>query len=487
MRLNHLLRSVQDTVIIQKGNPIINGISIDSRSISPGDLFIALRGGQLSDRHPFVNDAANSGAVAAIVEEPVEAGDMALVQVTSTRKAIGIISDVFYKSPSKHLKTVAVTGTNGKTTTSTLIHAILSGAGHKSGLIGTINHLIGQQLVPSFQTTPEANEVQRLLRVMLNSNCQAVVLEASSHGLALHRLNPITFDLAVFTNLTRDHLDFHKTFKDYKAAKTSLFEGLDPNAKAIINIDDPFSSFIMTKTEAEIITYGRSKDADFHISEGETDWSGTRITVKTTKRKFEFQSALCGNYHQLNLLAAIVAGFALGIDSDTIREAIRDVKIPGRYEPISYKQDFAVIVDYAHTPDAIEKVLESAREFSKPNGKLFIVFGCDGDRDHGKRPIMGKIATHLADWTIFTTSHPGSEDPQLIIDDILKGVKPKASYIVELDRFNAIKTAIHAANKGDVVVIAGKGHEPYQIIGTEKVPFDDREVALNLLKSYNHH
>lgn len=481
MRLSQLIQHVYGARIIQGGDPEIKDLSTDSRTVKPGDLFVAIRGGQIVDRHDFVNQATTAGAVGVVVEKPVSvANTVSVVQVPSARDALGSLADQFYDSPAKSLKMIGVTGTKGKTTTATLIHAILNLAGFHPGLVGTVEYRIGDRVLPSFQTTPEAHELQRMLREMVEEHCQAAVMEVSSHGLALGRVASIPFESAIFTNLTRDHLDFHGTMDDYLAAKALLFKGLSADSFAVMNADDPSTEIILSNCRAKVIKFGLSENADVRLINGITNWDGTRMQVQTPAGKIDLALALVGRFHQPNVLAAIATAIVMGIPPKVFVEAIKEIRLPGRFEAIQCGQDFGVIVDYAHTPDALEKVLSSAREFT--SRRLICIFGCDGDRDHGKRPQMGKIATQFADLTIVTSSHPGTEDPNAIIQDVIKGMEDESNIIVEQDRLEAITLAIQSAKSGDLIVIAGKGHEPYQIVGRDKLPFDDREVARRILQ-----
>lgn len=412
-----------------------------------------------------------------MVEEPVQA-DIAVVRVQSTREALGVFAEHFYGSPSQKLRMVGVTGTNGKTTTAMLIHASLEAATGDCGLIGTVETRVGGRRMPSDIGTPEAHDLQRLLKKMTASGCTAAVMEVTSHGLALDRVYGIAFNTAVFTNFSRDHLDFHGSLESYLAAKKLLFDNLNPDARAVVNADDEATGRLLSNCCATVVSYGRSTTADVRIENAETDGRGTRINLETRWGSLELNLALRGRFHQMNAAAAIAAGLAMDVDAETIADAIRDVQVPGRFESIQEGQDFTVIVDYAHTPDALGNVLRAAREFTE--GRLICVFGCGGDRDRGKRPQMGRISARKSDLTIVTSDNPRTEAPDSILRDIMAGVGG-ADHLVEVDRRKAISLAIENASGGDLVVIAGKGHEDYQDIGGRKIHFDDRLVARDVL------
>ncbi len=478
MRLDDFISRIPGAQWLHTGNPWVAGLATDSRKVRPGDLFVAIRGGQLEDRHAFVPQAVAAGAVAVVVEEPVEA-DAAVILVPSTRNALGVFAGHFYGSPSHRLRTVGVTGTNGKTTTAMLIQAALEAAVGACGLLGTVEYRLGGRRMPSFIGTPEAHDLQRLLKEMLDGGCTAAVMEVTSHGLALDRVHGIEFDTAVFTNFSRDHLDFHDSLESYLAAKKLLFDNLNPDAQAVVNADDAVTEHLLSCCSARVVSFGRSPAADVRIVNAKTDFRGTRMDLKTPSGTVQLAFALQGRFHQMNAAAAIAAGLAMGVAAESSAEAIRDVQVPGRFEHIQEGQDFSVIVDYAHTPDALRNVLRAAREFT--DGRLISVFGCGGDRDRGKRPQMGRISAQMSDLTVVTSDNPRTEDPESILRDILAGVG-RADHRVEVDRRKAISQAIEYASSGDLVVIAGKGHEDYQDIDGQKIRFDDREVAREVLE-----
>jgi len=479
MRLQGLIQDLPGAALPRGGDPEVTGIATDSRQVVPGDLFAALRGGEEQDRHPFVPDAVSRGAVAVLAEESVEAGSATVVRVPSVRSALPVVAERFCGSPAESLQTVVgITGTNGKTTTAYLVHAILAGAGLRPGMIGTVEYRVGSDRRVSTNSTPEAHQLQGLLREMVDAGCRSAVMEATSHGLALKRVDRIRFRIAVFTNLTRDHLDFHKTPELYLAAKATLFENLDPGAQAVVNADDPATPHILERCKADVIRYGMCSDADVRIVAGESDWRGTRLTLDTRAGRLTPELALRGRFNLWNTAAAVSVGLAAGVPAETVVDAVREVRVPGRFEGVDCGQPFGVFVDYAHTPDALSNVLGAARELTE--GRVICVFGCGGDRDRGKRPEMGRVSADLADLTVVTSDNPRTEDPAAIIREILPGVGD-ATHRVDADRRSAVAAGIQNAQPGDVVVIAGKGHEDYQILGRQKIHFDDREVAGEVL------
>jgi UDP-N-acetylmuramoyl-L-alanyl-D-glutamate--2,6-diaminopimelate ligase len=379
------------------------------------------------------------------------------------------------------MRMVGVTGTSGKTTTTYLIRAILEAAGLQPGLIGTVEYRVGTAVRPSENSTPEAHVLQGLLREMADAGCGAAVLEATSHGLVLDRMRGISFEAAVFTNLSRDHLDFHPSLDAYRAAKATLFENLDAGAHAILNTDDPSWREMARRSRARVTTYGTSPGADVRIAAGETDYRGTQMTLTTASLKIPVTLALTGGFNMLNAAAAAATGLAMGIPEEAIAPAMRDVRVPGRFEPVAAGQPFGVFVDYAHKPDALENVLKAARPLARKGARVISLFGCGGDRDRGKRPEMGRISAEFADLTVVTSDNPRTETPEDIVSQIIPGVG-KAPHVIEVDRRKAIAAALAEAREGDVVVIAGKGHEDYQIVGRTKNHFDDREEAMAALK-----
>ncbi|MDP6040783.1 MAG: UDP-N-acetylmuramoyl-L-alanyl-D-glutamate--2,6-diaminopimelate ligase, partial [Candidatus Latescibacteria bacterium] len=430
MHLQDLLADLPDMHQIGEGNPEISGLCIDSRTIQHGEIFVAMSG-ERSDGHQFVDDAFKNGASAAVVENPIDTDQSIQIRVPSTRRANALLANRFYQNPSRALQMVGVTGTNGKTSTVYLIQAILKAAGQKPGLIGTIQHDLGNQIEPSNNSTPEAHDLHRLFRTMVNAGCHSAVMEATSHGLALDRVYGIAYDVAVFTNLTRDHLDYHKTPEAYLAAKALLFDNLSSDAHAIVNVDDASTDALLQNCSAQKIGYGQSENATVRILNGQTSWQGTTLTLQTPGGRLNLDLSLQGNFQLYNTAAAVSVGLVLDIAPNIIANAIREVRVPGRFEGIDCGQNFGVFVDYAHAPDGLKNVLQSAREFT--SGKLICVFGCGGDRDRGKRPVMGQLSAQLADLSVVTSDNPRTEDPDAIIAEILPGVS-NAPHIVESDR-----------------------------------------------------
>ncbi len=468
----------------------VRGIAYDSRQVERDFLFVAVRGYK-TDGHLYVSGAVERGACAVIMQEAVPVpGGISWALAADTRKVLACVAARFYDYPARKMKIVGVTGTNGKTTTTNLINAIYREHGMKTGLIGTIRNCIGDRVLPVEHTTPESADLQKLLAEMAAEEVQAVVMEASSHALALYRVEECAFDTAVFTNLTQDHLDFHGDMQQYLEAKSLLFAGLErdnhkPGRKcAVVNIDDSAAEQIVAACHVPVITYGLHKDADIKARNVCITAQGVAFQAVTGSEMINLQLRLTGKFNVYNALAALAAGVADNIPLSTIKAALERVSgVPGRFELVDLGQPFAVVVDYAHTPDGLENVLATAREIT--TGRLITVFGCGGDRDRAKRPMMGEIAARMSELALITSDNPRSENPLTIIDDILAGVRlvEGACYMVVSDRREAIKQAICAANPGDVVIIAGKGHEDYQIIGSQRLHFDDREEALETLRS----
>ncbi len=480
MRLQELLSDVPDVVRRRGNNPNIEDIATHSGRVKGGDVFVALSSdGHFPDRHPFIFQAVQAGARAIVAERDVDVGNTAFVQTTNTHRALAYIARRFYNRPNEHLKMIGVTGTNGKTSTVYLIRAVLEMAGLAPGLIGTIEHDLGTTREISHNSTPQAHDLHRMFRTMVDAGCRSAAMEVTSHGLAQNRVLGIDYEVAVFTNLTRDHLDYHNTPGAYLAAKARLFDNLRSDAYAVVNTDDAASKTLIQKCSAHLLSYGRSEEATVRILEGNSSQEGTHLRLQTPHGQMDLELALRGDFQLYNATAAVTAGLALEIEPDIIADALHDIRIPGRFEGIDCGQDFGVFVDYAHAPDGLENVLQTARAFAR--GQLICVFGCGGDRDKGKRPVMGGLSARLADLSVVTSDNPRTEDPDAIIADILPGLGD-APHIVEPNRRRAIEKAIAKAQTGDLVLIAGKGHENYQEINGIKNPFDDREVAREILK-----
>jgi UDP-N-acetylmuramoyl-L-alanyl-D-glutamate--2,6-diaminopimelate ligase len=492
MELRALLTELDAPSVVGDAGCQIRGLACDSRAVEPGFLFAALRG-RTHDGHAFIDEAARRGAVAVLVDRPVAAPPgVAVVRVADARRALGQLAAALAGHPARHLTVIGVTGTNGKGATTYLIEAILRAAGRPCGIIGTMGVVIGGEVTPSARTTPEAPELQRALTAMIARGQTAVAVEVASHALALERVAGTPFRIGVFTNLTRDHLDFHESMEAYRAAKARLFATLPADGWAVLNADDPASALMRRVTRARVITYGVHTAAAVRGRDIRLRLTGSEFVAETPAGMAPVRLRLAGGFNVWNALAATAVGLAQGVPLATIAAALEAVPgIPGRFERIDEGQPFAVIVDYAHTPDGLENVLRSAREVA--DGRLIALFGCGGDRDRPKRPLMGRIAAEWADVVIVTSDNPRSESPQAIIAEIRPGVEAAAAaraaagrpprVIYEPDRRRAIVAAVAAAGPGDLVLIAGKGHETYQEIAGVRYPFDDREVVRDVLRA----
>lgn len=456
----------------------LSGISCDSRKTKPGDLFIAVKGKE-DDGHRYIQAAVERGAVAVILERAMECSVPVLV-VPDTRKALADIAAKFYGTPAKSLKLIGVTGTNGKTTVTYLIKSILEAAGETVGLIGTNEILAGQEPVnirSTTPTTPDSAELQQIFARFVERGIRYAVMEVSSHALALDRVRGCTFDAGVFTNLTQDHLDFHKTMEQYLAAKSKLF---DISKTGVINIDDAAGRSIAKTASCRVVTVGLH-DADIRAKHIQLLERGVQFAAEAHQKTMQIQLAIPGKFSVYNALCAIGACDALGISQGDIVRGLAQAKgVRGRVELVPTNTGYTVIIDYAHSPDGLEKILHTVRGFAR--GRVITLFGCGGDRDRTKRPIMGNIAGRLSDFTIVTSDNPRTEDPMRIIADIEAGIrKTGGEYVVIGDRREAIAQALKLARKDDVVLLAGKGQETYQIIGKEKLDFDEREVVKEIL------
>lgn len=498
MKLASLLDGVQVTKLhhalygrkIPTQDLDISAIQYDSRAIRAGDCFVALRGTH-ADGHRFVPDAIAQGASVVVLEDDnlypdpyfLHAGVLKIV-VGNTRKALALMSSNFYGRPASDLTMIGVTGTNGKTTTTFLLSAILNAAGFVPGLIGTIEYHIGGRTIPATHTTPESLELQGLLGEMRGAGVNAVAMEVSSHALDQSRTYGIGFQAAVFTNLTQDHLDYHGTMERYFDAKKLLFDALKPGGRAVINADDEWGARLMSGVHHPVVSYGLDPRASIHALESTLSIQGTQVTVGFEAGCIVVRSPLVGRFNVFNILAAFATGTALDITPDILVKGIESVSaVPGRFERIPSPNGWTAIVDYAHTPDALEKCLSTIREVltGSPGSRVITVFGAGGDRDRTKRPLMGKIAAQLSDIVVITSDNPRTEDPLAIIGDIVRGVPPPVLLRQEPDRKKAIGLAVEQARPGDVILIAGKGHEGYQVIGTERLPFSDRAVLEELI------
>lgn len=463
---------------------VVTGICSDSKKVTEGCLFACLKGGRV-DGHDFAMEAVRNGAGAVLADRELDIPDSAtLVLVGEVRQALAHVSAAFYEHPSHELRVVGITGTNGKTTTAHFVKAIVEAAGEAAGVMGTLGHYIGDSYEKDPFTTPEAPEVHRYLRSMVDSGLTHCAMEVSSHALALHRADFVDFDIVCFTNLTRDHLDFHGGFEEYKRAKMSLFDAAEGPAygvkrKAVINVGDDTGVEIAQTSALPCLTYCLGKDADVRGDILSMERQGSRLKVSHARGATMVKTCLQGRMNVENALAAFAIGLALGLDEEAMIKGIAALEqLPGRVEVISGKGRSAVI-DYAHTPDALGCLLRDMRDLS--SGRVIVVFGCGGDRDRGKRPEMGRIAAELSDFVFITNDNPRTEEPMNIIGDILAGLPEGSDYEVEPDRERAIEKAIEASKEGDLIVVAGKGHEDYQILGTRKIHFDDREIVRKLL------
>ena len=455
----------------------ITDITADSRKVTAGSVFVCVSGTRV-DAHVFAADARRAGAVAVIGERDTGDGSVNVI-VDSCRRAYALACANFYGRPQQRLKLVGVTGTNGKTTTSVLIKNILEYAGHSVGLIGTISNVIGGIEVAANYTTPEAKEFYSLLRQMADAGAEYVVSEISSHALDQNRVEGCVFDVGVFTNLTQDHLDYHVTMEAYAAAKAKLFA---VSRISVVNADDPAGARMLEAAEGETLTYSaRSDDADLTAKNVELRSNGASYELVTRGDIARIITRMPGMFNVYNTLAAASAAYALGVPLATVKEALAiSHGVKGRLEVVPTDTDYTVIIDYAHTPDGIENILRAVRDFA--DGRVICLFGCGGDRDKTKRPLMGSVAASLADYLFVTSDNPRTEDPEAIIADILEGVKDSGTpYTVITDRTEAIAAALAEAKAGDVVILAGKGHETYQILGTEKIHYDEREIIADIL------
>ncbi|UOY88920.1 UDP-N-acetylmuramoyl-L-alanyl-D-glutamate--2,6-diaminopimelate ligase [Bacillus glycinifermentans] len=460
-------------------DPDITSIEMDSREVKTGSLFVCIKGYTV-DGHDYARQAADKGAAAIVAERQVDA-DVPVIIVRQSKRALAVLSDAFYGQPTKRLRLVGITGTNGKTSTSHMAEEIFRKAGCKTGLIGTMYTKINDETFDVKNTTPESVTLQKTFRKMVDREVDTAIMEVSSHALHMGRVHGCDYDIAAFTNLTQDHLDYHQTMDEYKHAKSLLFSQLGGSFNherpkwAVLNADDPASEYFAQVTSAHLLTYGISNRADIMADNIEMAPKGTTFDLVTPKGTERVTIPLVGLFNVYNVLTAAAIGFAADIPFSVIVEAIKGLKgVRGRFELVDAGQDFPVIVDYAHTPDSLENVLNTCRGLTE--GKLFVVVGCGGDRDKTKRPKMAKIAAELADEPVFTADNPRSEDPLAILRDMEEGVKG-AYYHSIVNREQAIFFAIANAKKGDVVLIAGKGHETYQQIGGETFDFDDAEVA----------
>ncbi len=487
MKLDELARLISAKAARGRLDGEARDVTHDSRACAPGSIFVAVRGEKM-DAHRFIPQAIESGAVA-IISEQAATDDIldraAWIEVADARAALAEAAAAVHGHPSEQLKLIGITGTNGKTTTAHLIDSIIRVAEGTSAMFGTINHRIGDREETARHTTPEAADIQRMLAEAVREGCRSAVMEISSHAIELRRAQGLKLAAAVFTNLTRDHLDYHKTMESYFAAKKKLFDGSLGSAPraSIINIDDEHGRRLLEEAKGETITYGFGARADVRTDDFRLTSGGMAFNADTPVGQIEIVSPLVGRPHVYNTLAAVATGLALGFGLEAAGRGVAGCSlVRGRFEQVRVEEtrqpDFTVIVDYAHTDDALKNVLQTAREVALPSGRVITVFGCGGDRDRTKRAPMGEIAARLSDIAIVTSDNPRSEDPLAIIEDIEVGLKRTERHYLKLpDRREAIFRAIEEARSGDVVLIAGKGHETYQILGDRTIHFDDSEVA----------
>jgi UDP-N-acetylmuramoyl-L-alanyl-D-glutamate--2,6-diaminopimelate ligase len=484
MKLNELFRGLDGLEMGPDVGAEVTSLAYDSRRVQRGTLFFAIQG-EKADGHAFIPQALERGAVA-VVSERLPPSDLAScwVRVPHIRRALSTAGRVFFGQPDLRLKLTGITGTNGKTTTAFLVDSILRAAGISAGLFGTIEYRVGDHAIPALNTTPESLDLWSYFAQTVEAGGTAVVMEVSSHALAQERVWGFPYSVAVFTNLTRDHLDYHKDFEHYYEAKRRLFEGLGtpPPQWAVINLDDPWGKKLLDVPCPHRLTYGMNSNAQVKMKHLDRRHNGLEGTIVTPAGKVQLASSLVGRANLANILAATAASIAYGIPLEKIEEGLKDLKaVPGRFERIDEGQPFLVIVDYAHTDDALRNVLSTARELTR--NRLIVVFGCGGERDRVKRPLMGEAAGSLSDLAVLTSDNPRGEDPLLIMSDALVGLqKAGKPYWAEVDRETAIRKAVEEAREGDVVVLAGKGHETYQILKDRTIPLDDREVARKILR-----
>ncbi|MBJ6802098.1 UDP-N-acetylmuramoyl-L-alanyl-D-glutamate--2,6-diaminopimelate ligase [Geomonas propionica] len=501
MKLRQLLACVPGASVTGDDAIEIESLCYDSRQVTPGALFFALRGVK-SDGTEFVASAVKGGAVAIIADRPCAVAGVTCVEVPDARRAMSLMAAVFYGTPTGDIPLVGITGTNGKTTTTYLVEGIMERAGLPPAVMGTISYRFGETNIPAPNTTPESVDLQRILRELVDQGAKGAVMEVSSHSLEQRRADGCVFDVAIFTNLTRDHLDYHLDMESYYQSKLRLFTDLltpnvhKPLRRAVVNLDDPYGARIAADSAAPVLTYAVNGPADLSVAEVNFSVHGIRCRLNSPVGEININSDLLGRFNLYNMMGAVGAGLALGIPKETIQAGIEGhKKVPGRLERVPNDQGIIVLVDYAHTGDALENVLSTIAELK--TDRIITLFGCGGDRDKGKRPVMGEIAARYSDLAIVTSDNPRTEDPQAILADVRAGIPAglKEYSLEELEgglrekgfatiesRRTAVRAAILAARPGDVVLLAGKGHEDYQIVGTEKFHFDDREEAAAALK-----
>jgi len=483
MKLETLLQSIEALEVEGPRDIEIEGIAYDSRRVVPGGLFVAVRGHR-ADGAQYVTEALSNGAVAVVSENDLNLGaGVAHIRVPCARRALAEIANTYHGDLSRQMKIVGVTGTNGKTTTVYMIRDVLRDGGFLPGLLGTVAYEIGERTLPAPRTTPEAPDLHDLLRQMREAGCDSAVMEVSSHAIALQRVHGIDFKISVFTNLTQDHLDYHKDMDTYFAVKSKLFHarGKGAGGSVVINIDDSWGRKLLGEnTAADVMTYGFDEQAMVRVTDTKVDATGTSFQVSSPWGDARICLNLLGRFNISNALAALAVGGLCGIDLDGMAKSLGNIQaIPGRLELVPNRRHKKVFVDYAHTDDALRNVLGTLREICK--GKLIVVFGCGGNRDRGKRKLMGQAAAELADFSIITSDNPRKEDPGAIVADIIEGFVGNESFEVVLDRRNAIEKGIQKTGRKDILLVAGKGHETCQELKETIIPFDDRETVREIL------
>lgn len=481
MRLTDLIKDLNILKINGNSDIGINKIEYDSRKVTQNDVFVAVRGYK-TDGHKYIEQAVKNGAAAVIAEEHTENIKVCEIIVDNTRRALSAAAAAYYGEPAKKMKLIGITGTNGKTTTTYLVKSILEFAGHKVGLIGTNQNMIGANVIPTEHTTPESLELQKLFADMVSSGVEYCVMEVSSHSLCLDRVYNNPFYIGAFTNLTQDHLDFHKTMDEYAKAKSILFTMCE---RAVVNADDSYVKAVLGGAGCKVVKYGIDKKSDICAKNIKYNQRGVLFEVETPFGNENIRLDIPGRFSVYNALCAIGICQATGIGISDIAKALVLAKgVKGRAEVVNIPTDYTVMIDYAHTPDGLENIIKTVKGFAK--GRVITVFGCGGDRDAAKRPKMGKIAGELSDFCVVTSDNPRTENPQLIIDDILKGMTEfKGKYTAICDRTEAIEYAMRFAKANDVIILAGKGHETYQILKDKTIHYDEREIVRDILAKIN--
>ncbi|MFC1477401.1 UDP-N-acetylmuramoyl-L-alanyl-D-glutamate--2,6-diaminopimelate ligase [candidate division KSB1 bacterium] len=481
-QLSNILKDVTILELSGSNDFTVNNIQYDSRKVLPGDLFVAIKG-EAFDGHDFIEAAVERGAQAVVYETAGSEIPVHAVRVSNTRKALALMAGALFDHPGKSMELIGITGTNGKTSTAYLIDNILRQGGKEAGLLGTISYRSGTETCPAKWTTPDALELHHHLSLMRENGMNVCIMEVSSHALDQCRIEGLDIKLAVFTNLSQDHLDYHRSMEYYAEAKQRLFQQVDSQkGENIINRDDPVGHSMAEQNHRPVLFYSVEKGkADVFPASVHYTRDGIQAGLNTPAGNVLIDTKLVGQHNLYNIMAAVCAGIAMKIPTATIEQGISATPIvPGRLEPVSAGQPFKVMVDYAHTPDAMENVIDAVRPLVK--GRLFVVFGCGGDRDRGKRPLMGAIGEEKTDRAILTSDNPRTEDPQQIIDDVLTGIRNREKVEVIPDRTEAIHAALDSAESDDWILLLGKGHETYQVLGTRKIDYDDRAVAYDHLK-----